>query len=117
LTTLCAVGAAFVDLSQEARTLEELEMQRVERQRTTQYFKHLSALASAAAVDLQARYSQLHDDVMQQVVPGCDVVAVAGGLKDELRQLAQLSAQQLVHEEWAQKFAAYGKQAEEAFQQ
>lgn len=92
-------------------------MQRVERQRTTQYFKHLGALASAAAVDLQARYSQLHDDVMQQVPPGCDIVAVAGSLKDELRQLAQLSAQQLVHEEWAQKFGAYGKQAEEAFRQ
>lgn len=102
-------------LSQEARTLEELEMQRVEQQRTIKFFKYLSSRASALASDLQAQQIDLSDAVMQQIPAQGDKAAAAGMLKDELQQLSQLYAQQLLHEQWAQRFSAWSQQAEAAF--
>ena len=102
-------------LSQEARTLEELEMQRVEQQRTIKFFKYLSSRASALASDLQAQQIDLSDAVMQQIPAQGDKAAAAGMLKDELQQLSQLYAQQLLHEQWAQRFSAWSHQAEAAF--
>ncbi len=46
---------------QEARTIEELEMQRIERQRTVQFFQHLSSRASAIASDLQEQHTEMFD--------------------------------------------------------
>lgn len=86
-------------------------MQRVERQRTITYFKHLSGLASAAAAECQAAHTELVDAVMQHVVPGCDLVTIAGGLSAQLQQVSRLCAQQLVHEEWAERFQRWSEQA------
>jgi hypothetical protein len=38
-----------------------------------------------------------------------------GSLQGELQQVTQLYAQQLLHEEWAQRFSAWSQQAEAAF--
>lgn len=91
-------------------------MQRIERQRTTRFFKHLSSRASAIASDLQAQHTDLFDAAMQQVQAAQgDKAAATGSLQGELQQLSQLYAQQLLHEEWAQRFNAWSQQAEAAF--
>jgi hypothetical protein len=90
-------------------------MQRIEQQRTVQYFKYLSSRASATATDLQAQLAKLDDAVMQQVAAAADKAAAAGSLKGELQQVSQLYAQQLLHQEWAQRFSAWRQQAEAAF--
>ena len=91
-------------------------MQRIEQQRTVQYFKYLSNQASATASDLQAQLTELSDGVMQQVAAVADkaAAAAAGRLKGELQQMSQMSAQQLLHQEWAQRFGAWSQQAEAA---
>lgn len=90
-------------------------MQRIERQRTVQYFKYLSSYAATTASDLQAQHSAMYDAVMQQVPADGDKVAVAGRLRGELQQVSQLYAQQLLHEEWARRYGALSQQAESAF--
>ena len=90
-------------------------MQRIERQRTVQYFKHLSSCAAAAASDLQAQHTEAYDAVTQQVPADGDKAAVAGSLRGELQQVSRLYAQQLLHEEWANRFSAWSQQAEAAF--
>ncbi len=101
---------------QEARTIEELEMQRIERQRTVQFFKHLSSRASAIASDLQEQHTEMFDEAMQQIQAAqADRAAVVGSLQEELQQSTCLYAQQLLHEEWAQRFRAWSQQAEAAF--
>ena len=89
-------------------------MQRIEQQRTVQYFKYLSNQASATASDLQAQLTELSDGVMQQVAAVADKAAAAGSLKGELQQMSQMYAQQLLHQEWAQRFGAWSQQAEAA---
>ena len=90
-------------------------MQRLERQRTMQYFKYLSSCAVATASDLQAQHTAAYDAVMQQVQADGGSIAVVGKLRGELQQVSQLYAQQLLHEDWARRFSAWSQQAEAAF--
>jgi len=101
--------------AEDVRTLEELALQPIEQQRTVRYLKYLSNRASATAADLQAQHIGMYDAVMQQVAAAADKAAAAGSLKGELQQVSQLCAQQLLHEEWAQRFTACAQQAEAAF--
>ena len=89
-------------------------MQRIERRRIVQYFKHLSSRAAATARDLQEQHTEASDAVLQQVPAEGDKAAVAGSLRAELQQVSRLYAQQLLHEEWARRFSAWSQQAEAA---
>lgn len=88
-------------------------MLRVELGRTIAYFQHLSSLATAAAAEMQAQQWELSDN-LPEVSPG--VAVMASSCKEQLQQMTHLSAQQLLHEEWGERFGSWAQQAQETFQ-
>lgn len=106
--------------AEEARTIEELEYLRVERERTVQYFKHLSSCATAAAAELGDAHLTQSAAIQEQLEgapEGCSMMAACGALKGELVQLSQTLAQQKLLEGWAATFESWRMQAVEAFKQ
>lgn len=89
-------------------------MLRVEHQRTVAYFQHLSSLATAAAAEMQAQQCELTDNLPQ---PDAAAAVAAASWKEHVQQITQLSAQQLLHEEWGARFGSWAQQAQDAFQQ
>lgn len=90
-------------------------MLRVERQRTVTYFQHLGSLATAAAANMQVQHCELADN-LPEVPPDADITVVAASWKEHLQQMTQLSAQQLLHEEWGRRFSSWAQQAQAAFE-
>lgn len=90
-------------------------MLRVEQQRTVAYFNHLSSLAATAATDMQVQHMELAEN-LPEVSANVDVTLAAGSWKENVQQMAQLSAQQLLHEEWSATFKSWAQQAHAAFQ-
>lgn len=83
-----------------------------------QYFKHLSSCASAAATELQDAYCKLGAAVNKQLEgapEGYSWMAACGALRDDLRRLSQMTAQQQLWEGWAKTFDSWHMQAAAAF--
>jgi hypothetical protein len=93
---------------QEARTIEELMMQRFERERAKQYFLHVSRVCKEASQVQQEAAEELQASVEESITvdgPGC-----TSALKHVLQQSAMhgalavlLSRNAAKHQQWYQQ--------------
>lgn len=100
---------------QEARTLEELQMQRLERGRTLAYFAFMQQQAETQAAAKAAAHAELLQQVQQCWDEDADVEDVARLTQGQLGQMAQLMAEQLIMQHWAERFGQCGRVAAERF--
>lgn len=109
------IGVAFLCCVQEARTLEELQMQAIERSRVVAYFGYMQQQAQAQA-EVKATARQAVDDaIMDQVAGVQDVATVASQIKQQVEQAAQLCAEEQIMLQWASTFESLQKDAVERF--
>lgn len=99
---------------QEARTIEELVMQRFERERTKQYFLHVSRVCMEASQAQQQAAEELQASVAESVAqdrpPGC-----TAAVKDGLQQSAVHGALAVLLRRNAEKHQLWHEQATECF--
>lgn len=100
---------------QEARTLEELQLQHLERARILGYFAYMQRQADAQAAAQLAAHEELGQAVTQSLQGDADVRVVAGMMQQQLGQMAQLKAEHIIMKHWSERFAKCGQVAAERF--
>jgi hypothetical protein len=100
---------------QEARTLEELQMQHLERKRTLAYFAFMQQQAEKQAAAKAAAHTQLAEAVDQCLSSDADMGAVARLMQGQLEDMAQLMAEHIIMQHWSERFGRCGQVAAERF--
>jgi hypothetical protein len=100
---------------QEARTLEELQMQHLERARSRAYFAYMQRQADAQAAAKAAAHDKLGLEVTQCLQGNADKRAVARLMQQQLGNMAQLMAEHIIMKHWSERFAKCGQVAAERF--
>jgi hypothetical protein len=112
LTVCCHFASAF---RQEARTLEELQMQQLERTRVKRYFGYMQQQAAAAAATATAARDQLLGDLQQHLDAAPDPQAYARDQQQQIEQCQQLSAECLIMQQWSDRFGVQKEDAAKRF--
>jgi hypothetical protein len=89
---------------QEARTLEEVQMQLLERDRVVAYFAYMQRQAAALAAAAADSHDQLVAVQQQQLEDAADLISAAKNLQQSVEQAAQLGAEHMIMQGWAAKF-------------
>jgi hypothetical protein len=112
-----AVPAVFcVDLlMQQARTIEELVMQRFERERTQQYFLHVKGVFMEASRVRQEAADELHASVAGSM-PQVNLAGSTAAVKHVLQEAAVHGALAVLLERSAAKHQAWFDAAAAAFE-
>jgi hypothetical protein len=100
---------------QEARTIEELQMQRLERTRILAYFAFMQQQAEMQAAAKAAAHTDLTQAVNQCLESAADVGGVARVMQAQLEEMAQLMAEHMIMQHWSERFAKCGQLAAERF--
>jgi hypothetical protein len=105
---------------QEARTLEELQMQHMERQRVVRYLQYMQEGSQAAAQALMSEHQQLDAEVQASLreVAAEDAVSrcsIARQHKQQLQRLEVVWAQSFLYTEWSKYFADKAQDAVHSF--
>jgi hypothetical protein len=101
---------------QEARSLEELQMQQIERGRVVAYFAFMQQATQAQAQTKASVYKQLQVTIAQQMEGASDPTAAARLAQVQIEEADQLCAEQLIKLCWASKFEAFKLDAAQRFQ-
>jgi hypothetical protein len=101
---------------QEARSLEELQMQQIERRRVVSYFEFLQQAAQARAQATAAAQKGLDDAIAQQIEGASDRAAAARLVQQQVEEAGQLCAEQQIMLYWASKFEVVKVDAAKRFQ-
>jgi hypothetical protein len=101
---------------QEARSVEELQMQQIERRRVVAYFDLLQQAAQTRAQVKAAAHKELEDAIAQQLQGASDPAAAARLVQQQVEEAEQLCAEQQIMLEWASKFEAFKVDAAQRFQ-
>jgi hypothetical protein len=99
---------------QEARTIEELVMQRFERQRARQYFLHVSCICLEASAAQQEAAHVLAASAAANVALG-GLAGCTAALTDELQKSAEHGALAVLLRRNAAKHQRWYEQATESF--
>jgi hypothetical protein len=100
---------------QEARTIEELQMQHLERARSRVYFAYMKRQADAQAAAKAAAHDELVLEVEQSLQGDADVRVVATRMQQQLGNMFQLRAEHIIMQHWSERFAKCGQVASERF--
>jgi hypothetical protein len=100
---------------QEARTLEELQLQRMERARAVAYFDFMHQQAAAQAAAMLAACDERGEALEQQLSAEPDLWKVAVSMQEQLDELAQLRAERTLMLRWARRFERIGRSAAQRF--
>ena len=85
---------------QEARTLEELQLQRMERGRAIAYFDFMQQQAAARAAVTLAALAEQERAIEQQLLAEPDVWKVAASMHEQRDESAQLHAERTLMLRW-----------------
>ena len=99
---------------QEARTIEELAILKVERARVVQYYLHMQQVCARAAEQRTAARSQLEHAVQAQLDAGSPSV-VARQMQQQVSQITQLRAETALLDRQAELFGGAAAQAAQQF--
>lgn len=90
-------------------------MQWLERARTSAYFAFMQQQAEAQVAAKAAAHAELAQQVEQCWDADADVKEVARLTQGQLGELAQLMAEQIIMQHWADRFGQCGRVAAERF--
>ena len=100
---------------QEARTLEELQLQRMERARAVAYFDFMQQQAAAQAAAMLVACDERGEAIEQQLSAEPELGKVAVRMQEQIDELAQLRAEHTLMLRWAQRFERIGQSAAQRF--
>jgi hypothetical protein len=78
-------------------------MQQLERGRVVAYFAYMQRQAAAQVAAAAAKHDQLVAAQQQQLDDAADVVSAARNLRQSVEQIAQLGAERIIMQRWADK--------------
>lgn len=110
-----AANYTLVRPFQEARTLEELQLQRMERERAVAYFRFMQQQAAAEAAAKLVACDQLEEVLAQQLSAEPVVEKVAVNMQEQLEQLAQLRAEHTLMLRLSKRFECWQQAAAQRF--
>lgn len=110
----CCVAACNVATRQEARTLEELQLQHIERGRSVAYFGFMQQQAAAQAAAKLAACDPLLQAIEQQLAER-DVWEVAARVRQQADEVGQLTAEHMIMLHWSERFEGYQQAAAQRF--
>lgn len=84
--------------------MEELQMQHLERSRVVSYFADMQRRASEQAAAAATSRDQLVAAQQQQIRDAADVTSAARDLRQSVEQVAQLAAEHMIMQRWAERF-------------
>jgi hypothetical protein len=90
-------------------------MQQLERGRVVAYFAYMQRQATAQVAAAAAKHDQLVAEQQQQLDDAADVVSAARNLRESVEQIAQLGAEQIIMQRWADKFGMCAQDANQRF--
>jgi hypothetical protein len=108
-------AASYAFVPQEARTLEELQLQRMERARAVAYFDFMQQQAAAQAADMLVACDERGEAIEQQLYAEPDLWKVAVSMQEQMDESAQLRAEHTLMLRWAQRFERMGQSAAQRF--
>jgi hypothetical protein len=90
-------------------------MQQLERGRVVAYFAYMQRQAAAQVAAAAAKQDELVAAQQQQVDDAADAVAAARNLRESVEETAQLKAEQIIMQRWADKFGMCAQDAKQRF--
>jgi hypothetical protein len=106
---------SFLSLPQEARTLEELQLQRMERARAIAYFEFMQQQAAARAAAKLAACDQLEQAVEQQLVDHPDAWKSVVSVQEQVDEIFQLRTEHTLMLRWSKRFETLQQTAAQRF--
>lgn len=100
MSSLCVISCR----TQEARTLEELQMLQLERGRIVAYYSFMQQQAAAAADATLAAYQQQIAVVDQQFASSTDQRQVVVAMKEQMIAADRLAVERAIMLDWSNKF-------------
>lgn len=91
-------------------------MQRLERSRVVAFFAHMQQQAAAQAATAAAAHDHLVVTLQQQLDDAADVMAAAKSLQHSIEEIAQLAAEHIIMQRWADRFDTLRQDADDRFQ-